>query len=244
MALKSFHAQDSRKASDMRIRVIIPTATGDHVLSEKERFEAIARPMTDISVVGLRRGPPSVENDLDIAVALPDILSRIRQAEEEGIQAVIVYCMTDLGVREARRFASIPIIGPAESSMHYAALLAHSFSIIGVIQKDLVFYARLLRMYGLQDRIASIPVVDVPVLEIIQDRSTRLVEACLESSLRAIREDGAGAIILGFAGLPRALDSLQARLAERGYEVPVINPTLATLRMAECLVDLGLIHTN
>ena len=97
---------------------------------------------------------------------------------------------------------------------------------------------------GYGDRIASIPVVDIPVLEIIEDQSTELAEACFEASLRAIREDGAAAIILGFAGMPKALDSLQARLAERGYPVPVINPTFTTLRMAECLVDLDLLHSN
>ena len=109
----SFHERIAVKAGDMRIRVIIPTATGDHVRSEKERFRAIARPDTVISVVGLDRGPGSIENDFDIALALPDILRRVRQAEAEGIQAVIIYCMTDLGVRDARRFASIPVIGPA-----------------------------------------------------------------------------------------------------------------------------------
>jgi allantoin racemase len=208
-----------------------------------DKYQAIARPGTEISVVGLDRGPGSVENDLDIALALPSILCRVRQAEREGIQAVIMNCMTDLGVQEARRFASIPVIGPAEASMHYAALLAHNFSIIGVIPKDLVFYTRLLRRYDLQDRIASIPVVDIPVLEIIEAQSTGLFEACFEASLRAIREDGAAAIVLGFAGLPSVLNSLQGRLADTGYEIPVINPTLATLRMAECLLDLDLLHS-
>jgi allantoin racemase len=226
----------------MRIRVIRPATTPRHDPSEVEEFQAIARPETEISVVGLDRGPGCIENDLDIALALPSILGRVRQAEQEGIQAVIIYCMTDLGVQEARRFASIPVIGPAEASMHYAALLAHSFSIIGVIQKDLVFFTRLLRRFGLLDRIASIPVVDIPVLEIIEAQSTRLVEACFESSLRAVREDGAAAIILGFAGMPTALNSLQGRLADSGYLIPVVNPTLATLRMAECLVDLDLLH--
>jgi allantoin racemase len=223
----------------MRIRVIVPSTTEDHIPSEEENFQAIAQPEIEISVVGLERGPDSIENDFDIALALPSILSRVEEAEREGIQALIIYCMSDLGVHEARRLVSIPVIGPAEASIHYATLLAHNFSIIGVIQKDLVFYTRLLRRYNLLDRLASIPILDIPVPDLLAEPSG-LLEVCLELSLRAIREDGAAAIILGFAGMPRVLDSLQGRLAESGYSIPVINPTTATLRMAECLVGLEL----
>ena len=223
----------------MRIRVIVPTTTEDHVPSEEENFQAIIRPEIEISVVGLERGSESIENDFDIALALPSILSRVEEAEREGIQAVIIYCMSDLGVHEARRLVSIPVIGPAEASIHYAALLAHNFSIIGVIQKDLVFYDRLLRRYNLLDRLASIPIIDIPVLDLIAD-TPGVLDACLESSLQAIREDSAAAIILGFAGMPHSLNLLQGKLAESGYAIPVINPTTATLSLAECLVGLEL----
>jgi allantoin racemase len=226
-----------------KIRVIIPTTTESAVPQEKETFQAIAGPETEISVVCLNRGSDSVENDFDIGLALPDILSKVEQAEREGIQAVIIYCMTDLGSQEARRFASIPVIGPAEASFHYATLLAHNFSILGVIPKDLVFYNRLLRRYNLLDRLASIPILDIPVLDLLAD-SPGVLDACFESSLRAIREDGAAAIILGFAGMPQSLNLLQGRLAEIGYAIPVINPTFSTLRMAECLIDLKLLHSN
>ena len=227
-----------------KIRVILPSATVGHVPDEEEKFLAITLPETEISVVELDRGPYAIENDFDIGLALPNILDKIRQAEHEGIQAVIIFCMSDLAVQEARRFASIPVIGPAESSIHYATILAHNFSIIGIIPKDLVFYTRLLRRFDLFDRIASIPIIDIPVPELLEADGTRILEICFELSMRAIREDGAGAIVLGFAGMPQALDSLQGRLRENGYDLPVINPTLATVRMAECLIDLKLLHNH
>ena len=80
-----------------KIRVIIPTTTKSEVPKEEETFQAIAGPETEISVVCLDHGSDSVENDFDIALALPDILSKVEQAEREGIQAVIIFCMTDLG---------------------------------------------------------------------------------------------------------------------------------------------------
>jgi allantoin racemase len=226
-----------------KIRVIIPTTTESEIPKEEETFQAIGGTETEISVVCLDHGSDSVENDFDIGLALPDILSKVEQAEREGIQAVIIFCMTDLGSLEARRFASIPVIGPAEASLHYATLLAHNFSILGVIPKDLVFYDRLLRRYNIQDRLASIPIIDIPVLDLLAD-TPGVLDACLESSLRAIREDGAAAIILGFAGMPQSLNLLQGKLAESGYAIPVINPTFSTLRMAECLIDLEITYSN
>ncbi len=226
-----------------KIRKIIPVTTKSEIPTEEKSFQALAGSQTEVSVVCLDYGSDSVENDFDIALALPDILSKVEQAEREGVQAVIIDCMTDLGVQEARRFASIPVIGPAEASFYYATLLAHNFSILGIIEKDLVFYDRLLRRYGLLDRLVSIPIIDIPVLDLI-DGSPKALEVCFNLSLKAIREDGAAAIILGFAGMPESLNQLQGMLAESGYAVPVINPTFATLRMAENLIDLNLLHSG
>jgi len=229
----------------MKIRVIVPTTADEHIIAEQEKFQEIARSDTEISTVGLACAPDTVENDFDVALSLPSILDEVRKAEREGMQAAIIDCMSDLGVQAARRFSCIPVMGPAEASMHYATLLSHSFSIIGVIPKDRVFYTRLLRRFDLVDRCVSIPVVDVPILEILEsDDPTKLVDACFDASLKAIREDGAAAIILGFAGMPDAVSSLQGRLADSGYDIPVIDPTLVTLKLAECLVDLGVMHND
>jgi len=229
----------------MKIRVIVPTTADEHIIAEQEKFQEIARSDTEISTVGLACAPDTVENDFDIALSLPCILDEVRKAEQECMRAVIIDCMSDLGVQTARRFSCIPVMGPAEASMHYAALLAHNFSIIGVIPKDRVFYTRLLRRFNLVDRCVSIPVVDVPILEILEsDDPTKLVDACFDASLKAIREDGAAAIILGFAGMPDAVSSLQGKLAASGFDIPVIDPTLVSLKMAECLVDLGVTHND
>jgi len=220
-------------------RVIIPSTIESEVPLERDTFQEIAGVDTEISVVCLDQGSDSVENDFDIALALPNIINKVKQAERDGIQAVINYCMTDLGSQEAREFAAIPVIGPAEASFHYAALLAHKFSILGVIQKDLVFYHRLLKRYNLLDRVASIPILDIPVLDLLAG-APGVLDTCLQSSIKAIQEDGAAAIILGFAGMPKSLNALQGKLKDQGYDIPVINPTFTTLRFAECLIDLDL----
>jgi len=227
----------------MKIRVIVPTTEDDHVTWEQEKFQEICRSDTQISTVGLQCAPDTVENDFDIALSLPSIIDNVKKAQAEGMDAVIIDCMSDLGVNECRQFADIPVMGPAEASMHYASLLSHSFAIVGVIAKDRVFYTRLARRFELVDRCVSLPVADVPIMEILEsDDCTKLVNLCYEASIKAIEEDGAAAIVLGFAGMPDAVSSLQGRLKDSGYDIPVIDPTYATLKMAECLVDLDLVH--
>ena len=49
------------------------------------------------------------------------------------MDAVVIDCMGDPALGAAREATSIPVLGPAQTSMHLAALLAHSFSIVTVL---------------------------------------------------------------------------------------------------------------
>jgi allantoin racemase len=162
----------------MKIRVIVPVTTKEFVAA------------TEISVIGLDRGPASLESDYEDALAVPDILAKVRAAEAEGMDAVIIDCMADPGLSPARELASIPIVGPAQTAMHLAAILAHRFSVLTVLERDIPLIDRLARLYGLEGNLASVRPVNIPVLELDKDRE-RLLEALVEQSARAVVEDGA-----------------------------------------------------
>jgi len=227
----------------MKIRVIVPVTTQEFVATTGPQYTAAARPDVEISVVGLDRGPASLESDYEDALAVPDLLARVRTAEAEGMDAVIIDCMADPGLAPARELASIPIVGPAQTAMHLAAILAHRFSVITVLERDIPLMDRLARLYGLESSLASARPVHIPVLELGQDRE-RLMEALVEQSARAVTEDGAHAIVFGCTGMKGLAQEVERALAERGYPVPVIDPSLAALKLAEGLVDLGLSHSK
>jgi len=227
----------------MKIRVIVPVTTKEFVAVTGPQYAAAARPDAEISVVGLDRGPASLESDYEDALAVPDILAKVRAAEAEGMDAVIIDCMADPGLAPACELASIPVIGPAQAAMHLAAILAHRFSVLTVLERDIPLIDRLARLYGLEGNLASARPVNIPVLELDRDRE-RLVEALVEQSARAVVKDGAHIIVFGCTGMKGLAQQLEQALAERGYTVPVIDPSLAALKLAEGLVDMGLSHSK
>jgi len=227
----------------MRIRVVAPVTSRSFLGPTEQTYVAAARPDSEISVVGLDRGPASLESNYEDALAVPDLLNKVQAAAREGVDAVIIDCMADPGLAPARELASIPVVGAAQASMHLAAILADRFSVVTILERDTPIIERLARLYGLEDKFASARPVNIPVLELDQDRG-RLLEALIDQSAKAVLEDGAHAIVFGCTGMIGSARGVQAGLAQRGCEVPVIDPSLAALKWSESLVEMGLAHSK
>ena len=65
-------------------------------------------------------------------------------------------------------------------------------------------------------------------------------KALYREMVAAIEEDGAHVLVLGCTGMMGVAEELQSQLREAGFEVPVVSPTAAAVRLAETLVALGL----
>jgi len=227
----------------MRIRIIDPTITKSFLDLTEQTYVAAARPDSEISVVGLDKGPASLESDYESALAVPDLLLKVRNAQEEGIDAVIIDCMNDPGLEAARELVSIPVIGVAQVSMHFAAILAHRFSVVTTLERDIPLIERMVRLYGLENKFVSARPVNIPVLELERDVD-RLLQALIEESAKAILDDGAHAIVFGCTSMKGLARRVQKGLVQRGCEVPVIDPSLVALKWAESLVEMGLTHSK
>lgn len=223
----------------MNVRVIVPVTTEAFVAATDQAYCAAARPDTVITTVGLDRGPASIECNYEEALAVPDILVKVRDAAQEGVDAIVIDCMMDPALDAARELVSIPVVGPAQASFHLAAMLAHRFSVVTILERDIPLLDRLFRKYSVAEKVASIRVVDIPVLELDVDQ-TQLIDVVTNASGVAVREDGAHAIVFGCTGMRGVAEAVGQKLAERGDAVPVINPSLAALKLAESLVDMGL----
>lgn len=228
----------------MKIRVIEPVTTETLDTTTIEEFSRAAGPDTELSVVHLDRGPASIESRYEAALAAPDVVRKVVEAEEDGIDAVISNCMDDPGVEAAREMVSIPVVGPAESSMHVAAMLGHRFSIVGVLETDAPpFYEHAVKA-GLATRLASVRAVNIPVLELEDDRE-RLVGALVEQAEKAVTEDGAHVIIFGCTGMAGLARDVAEGLRTRGIpDVPVIDPGILAFKLAEALAGMGLSHSK
>lgn len=227
----------------MDIRVIAPVTSQECEARAFEQYSAGARRDTRISTVLLERGPASIESAYEEMLAAPGVLAQILEAEREGMDAVISNCMADPGVAAGREIASIPVIGPAEASMHLAAMLGERFSVVTVLERLIPALRRCAHASGLSQQLASVRAVNIPVLE-LTDR-TRAATALVHEAIRAVQDDGAHVIVLGCTGMAGLAGAVQQGLAQAGInDVPVVDPAMAALKIAEALVDMGLSHSK
>lgn len=204
----------------------------------------LVRSDTELTYVEIEHGPASIECEFDAMLATPGTVARVIAAEQEGIDAVVINCMDDPGLRAAREMVSIPILGPCETAMHLAAMLAHQFSVVTVLDHLEPQFVNHAKVYGVPDKLASVRSVSIPVLDLEEDEE-RLIDAVTTQSALAVEEDGAHAIIFGCTGMLGVAEAVERQLEGRGISgVPVLDPLVVALKIAESLVDLRLTHSK
>lgn len=188
-------------------------------------------------------------------VSVPYMIEEILKGEKEGYSGVIIGCFGDPGIDEAREVVSIPVVGIGAAACHIACLLGDEISIIttgdGVQHKNLKlnekyhhqFYKeirRKLQLQGLLDRVVSIRTYMSSVDENAApaDEGIADVDALLEQGRKAIEEDGADVLVLGCAFMMGVADKLQEFLG-----VPVVDSTLAAVKVTEMLISMNLKHS-
>jgi allantoin racemase len=227
----------------MKIRVVIPSITKEYEALGLEQYSPGASADTELSVALLDKGPASIESRYDGAVAVPDVVRKVVEAEKDGVDAVIIDCMADPGLEAAREMVSIPVIGPAETAMHVAAMLGHRFSVVTVLDSAVPMFDLHAARIGVAARLASVRAVNIPVLEL--GDTGRVVKALTEQSVMAVREDGAHLIVFGCTGMIGLADDVKEGLENRGIaDVPVIDPAILALKVAEAFADMGLSHSK
>jgi allantoin racemase len=223
----------------MRIEVINPTTSTAADADSLQALLSYAFQGTQVNVSSIEHGPASIESELDEALCLQDFLRKAKQAEAEGYDAVISNCFADPGVKAAREILSIPVVGAGEASMHFAASLGQRFSIISVLPNAISMIENLVSQYGLESKLASVRCVNIPVLR-VREKESDLVGALHREMLAAITEDHAHVLILGCTDMFGIAKEMESRLKKEGYEVPVIDPLIASLKHAEALVSMKL----
>jgi allantoin racemase len=224
----------------MRIKVIEPvTPSTPWNKTIKETYEAHKDPGTEIDVVNPDKGPESIEQTYDETWASIPTLLEAEKAEKEGYDAVIDYCFGDPALTSLKEALSIPVVGINEPSIHLASMLGRRFSVVGVGGRNTAGMTQdKIVSYGLGDKLASVRLTDIRVLDIRKDFD-HLVNALIEEGGKAIKEDRADALVLGCGGLLNVAEKLQQEL-----NVPVIDPGLVALKIAEDLVKLRLAQSK
>ncbi len=176
----------------------------------------------EIECLTLTEGPFGIESQLDSdSVVMP--LARLVQARPDA-GAFVIACYSDPGLDACRSVAPQPVFGIQESGVLTAMARADRFGVIAIADASVARHRRTMARMQVLDRLAGEIPLNISVDESARGTGTfaRLVEVG-----GALKGQGAGALILGCAGMATHRAGLEAELG-----IPVIDPTQAAVAMA------------
>lgn len=218
----------------MKILVMNPNATvsmTDKIVESARRVAGVGT--TIISATG-HDAPASIQGHHDEAMSVPGLIARLRQAEAEGIDGVVVACFDDPGIGACREVVSGPVLGLCEAGVKAASMISTSFSVVTTLPRSIPVIEHLIHGYGLSHRCRRVRSAEIPVLA-LEDEGSGARDKVRDEILRAVREDRAEAVVLGCAGMADLTGWLTQ---ETG--VPVIDGVTVATRMVEGLIGCGL----
>ena len=171
----------------------------------------------------LTEGPYGIESQADAdGVAMP--LRRLVESDNRSA-AFVIACYSDPGLQVCREGTDRPVFGIAECGVLTALARADSFGVIAIAQRSIRRHTRYVRQMGLMERLAGERPLNMSVAETASGEGT--LARMIEVGRTLKEEDGAGAIVMGCAGMARHRKALEQALG-----IPVIDPTQAAVTMA------------
>ncbi len=181
----------------------------------------------------LDKGGSNLEYMCYEAMAVPEILKKVKEAEDDEYDGVIIGCFYDPGLYEAREIVdTLAIVAPGESSMITSLSLGYKFSIIAGSEKFIPIIMENIKKYGHVDKLASIKVVDLSV-EAFRENLELTKMRVMEKGKEAVEKDGAEILLLGCTAQYGIYKEIQEYV-----NVPVLDPIIASLKYCEFLIDV------
>ena len=226
----------------MRIAYVVPGPMDkDEVARRGQLLKNWASKETEVDILSVTEGPASIESMYEEYLSIPATAKIIFSLEQQGYDAAILGCAGDPGLDAMREITSkMVVIGPAEASMHTAAMLGHRFSVLTVMDSVIPSCYELAHKAGVASKLASARAINVAVLD-LADNKEKTLEKIIAVGRQAMDQDQADVLTLGCMsmGFLNVAEDIQAAL-----NIPVVNPSKNSLRMAEAMVGSGLVHSK
>ena len=171
----------------------------------------------------LAEGPFGIESQADAESVIMPLRRRVEG--DNSSAAFVIACYSDPGLHVCREATKRPVLGIAECGVLTALTRAETFGVIAIAELSIRRHLRYLRQMGLMDRLAAERPLDMSVAETASGEHTLFKMIAVGRALKD--EDGAGAILMGCAGMARHRKPLEEALG-----IPVIDPTQAAVTLA------------
>lgn len=217
-------------------------AWGGYPAALQAVLDKVKAPGTEIEVHGItKRGGAGDQFRYLEFIETAEVLDNVHIAMERGFDAFLIGNICDPGLREAREFASIPVLGLCESSLHLACMMGTSYSLVTINAKFTPRIVENVDRYGLRSRLAAVNRMQVErLLDLPQAFSDpaareRLV-AAFDKAARANAEAGAE-VVIAAGGVVMAL--LAHADIHEAAGLPILNGITALVKAGEMAVGLS-----
>ena len=228
----------------MKIRIVIPTGKDQFTLDRlQHEYTQASNAESEISFTFLSNGPELDAPYNEITTVLPDLIFKIKEAEKEGVQAVVIAHYLDPGLEAGRELISIPVIGCGHTTYRLASVLARRISIITSVHSHIGPIGDIVTVEGVSEKVVSIRPVEIAQRDDLKV-SQHFLDRLLELSREAVEMDGAKLIILALNGFFDLSNQVKEHLALHDKPVPVLDPLQVAIKHAENLVDMGISHSK
>lgn len=216
-----------------RISILVANCNTDHTITAAidASAQAAASPYATVTTAAPSWGVSSAEGYLDSylsAVAVLDLL----QSWPGRVDAVTLAGFGEHGCDAARELLDVPVVDITHASAQIAMSLAPRYGVVTSLHRTVVQIEESLSKVGALAACAGVQATGIPVLELGAASNTH---AAVIDAATALIAAGAEAIVLGCSGLVGMADHLASELG-----VPVVDPVMAGVGMAETLARLAL----
>jgi allantoin racemase len=177
-----------------------------------------------IECLTIAEGPPGVVTQRDVDEAALNTAKIIEARPDAG--AFVLACYSQPGLDLARSLTSVPVYGIQDAGVLTALARADLFGVIAVAEASIPRHLRNLRRLGVDNRLAG-EVALQGEISVADSGHGEESYAALVVAGRKLKAMGAGAVVLGCAGMAGHRARLEAELG-----LAVIDPTQAAVAMA------------
>lgn len=216
------------KSKDIKILIINPNSSEAITRGIQECAEVFADGDFQVETVGNPSAPEYLSCYEDRAIAAAGMIEIIK-ANEDKYDAFLIGAHCDPNLDAMKEITKKPVVGMGESSMKFATMLGHSFSVVSANLASVQNKYNQIHTYHLDGYNASVRAPKEGLKSFAQ------VDVVKEQATKAIEEDLAEVIVLGSGGMCGVAESMTADLG-----VPVLDGIICGLIVAVGMVKAGL----
>jgi allantoin racemase len=228
----------------MKITVIAPIQAPKHKEEETDERDSVRKEYqnkkccTDLPAqfefVFIEEGPKLLLNAYDQTYAAPGVVKQAIQAEQNGADAIVINCTADTALRACREAVTIPVFGPTESTMLYAAQFTDQFTVLTFSDRINGRFYRIAGELGLSARLTCSKTVKLSehsdkgagdvinaLFDAISDINNNTL--CDGFMLGCSDFEGMG-YMLGCPGVVGVEEGLKKKLLEAGLDIILYKP--------------------